>query len=173
MILVLLIPFVVLSQGKQKWVITKVVNTNLQLGVANPVDIDFKAQEKLFIGNAIYIQGKMLFFSKALKKSESYADTVFIGECKTFKKTEDNEISLRYPGDELSCEPARVDQNKCFVGRSFMKLLGNKEASLSFYELKSNRPNFYTYKLCIIKKQKKMGLLLENSSLLLLIERKN
>jgi dimeric dUTPase (all-alpha-NTP-PPase superfamily) len=73
LILILLFSF---SQKREKWVITKVISTFLQVGVAKPVNINLKDDEKFYLGKNIYIQDSPLFFSKELKGSDSYADTV-------------------------------------------------------------------------------------------------
>lgn len=164
-ILSLLLPTLSFCQSWQKWVVTKVVNTHLELGVKEPSTY-IGDLEKLYKGKAVYISDKWLFFSRALKAYGSYVDTVYIKECKTFQRAKDTEISLRYPGDELNCNP---QNEKCFVGESFMRMLGSKKHELTFYELKGGIPDFYSYKLAVIHKNKKMGLLLENASILLIL----
>jgi hypothetical protein len=158
------------SQAKEKWTITKVVDLFLQRGIANPADDDFINEKKLYLKRTIYKQGNMLFFSAALKKSASYADTIFIGECQIFPKKKDDDISYRYPGDELTCPPILPNENKCFVGESFLKMLGSSNTSLRVCKSRGNYPNFFSYKLCIVQENKKMGLLLENSLTLLILE---
>ena len=81
----------------------------------------------------------------------------------------DNEISYRYPGDELTCEPSREVENKCFVGKAFMSLLGSKDLSLIYYDLESRAPNYSSYKLCVIKKNKRLGLLFDNTPILIIL----
>lgn len=160
----------VFSQSRQKWIIKKAINTNLELGSPKPAITDFQDEAKFYVGRAVYIQDSLLFFDKQLKNSNSYSDTIFFKGCKTLQKVKDNNLTYRYPGDELACIPAN-GKEKCFVGESFMNLLESKDTTLMVYDMLSNYPNFYSYKLCIITKNKRVGLLLENSLILLILEK--
>lgn len=168
----LIAPNVMFSQNRQEWVITKIINTFLQVGVAVPEKLDMKKIAKEYLGKSIHIQNNQLFLPSELKNSNSYADTIFIKSLKQFKTKKDDFFTSSYPGDELNCVSDDVKQNNCFVGESFMRMLESKENYLKFYELKANSPNLYNYKLCIIQPNKRMGLLLENSLLLLIIDKR-
>lgn len=153
-------------QNRQEWKIVKIVNTFLQVGVAEPIDIDFKSAQKMYLRKRIYIHDSLLFFSKYLHSSDIFTDTVYIRECKTYQVAKGNDQTFRYPGDELGC----IDGH-CFVGETFMKLLGLSKKSLTFCRLRGNSPNYFSYKLCTIVKNKKIGLLLDNAFLILILER--
>jgi hypothetical protein len=155
------------SQNRERWVVKDAVTTFLQIGVADPVETNFAEQRKICLGKYVYRKGSRLFFSKSLKKSEYYEDTIFIGQRKTIKVAKDDDLTMRYPGNELI--EASPTCTNCFVGASFMGLLGLNQLSLTYYDVKANSTTFGF--LCQIKENKKIGLYLANDFVILILER--
>jgi hypothetical protein len=150
------------------WKIVNAKNTLLELGVASPSIKDFSSIKRKYLGGRISFHGTYFLFSSKLKNTSSYSDTVFIGKKYLFLKKEDTELTREYPGDELNCDSIEMVEGKCFVGTSFMKLLGSKSSTLTFFDATGNFPDKFKYKLCVVEKNK-IGLLCENSNVLLIL----
>jgi hypothetical protein len=149
------------------WQINDVKNTLLELGAKNPSIKDFRTIKKYYIGGDVSFFSNYFLFSKKLKSTDCYSDTVFIlGKHQVIKK-EDTEVSFRYPGDELSCDSL----DNCYVGSSFMKLINLNAPSLIFYDGMGNKPDKFSYKICIINKDR-IALLCDNANIILILVKK-
>lgn len=151
------------------WRIVDVKNTLLELGAKTPSIKNFADIKKYYVGGEITFHNNNYFlFSKKLKATDCYSDTVFIGKKYQVPKKNDTEISLRYPGDELSCDSLDRSLGKCYVGTSFMKLINLNTSSLIFYEGIGNLPDKCLYKVCIIS-QDRIALLCDNANVVLIL----
>lgn len=170
LVILILLPAVSFGQKQECWIVNNAKNTFLQIGVLNPVDIGFQNKKRKFIGKNIYIKGGLMQFAKSLKSVPYYSDSAIFKKRTTLKRTNDNDISYRYPGAELTLYYDNLKPNG-FIGQSFMKLLGNPNSALTYYKVIGNSPGNYSYYFCIIEKGKKAGLWIEPASLLLILDR--
>lgn len=154
---------------KGKWEITNAKNTLLELGAVFPAIKDFSSIKKKYVGKYIYFNRAYFLFSKKLKPTSSYCDTVFIRKKYNYQKKDDTELTLKYPGDELNCDSLGIANENCFVGASFMKLLGLHSKNLTLFDATGNLPDQFKYKVCIINKNT-IGLLCENANVLLILK---
>lgn len=154
---------------KGNWKIIDVKNTLLELGGVSPAIKDFNLIKSKYMGKCINFKRTYFLFSKKLRSTSSYSDTAFMGKKYQFQKKEDTDLTLKYPGDELNCDSLDILNKKCFVGTSFMKLLGLDSKSLIFLDATGNMPDQFKYKVCIIKKNA-IGLLCENAGVLLILK---
>ena len=165
----ILLPFNSKTQVFAKyWRITDVKNTLLELGVASPSNTEFTKIRRSYLGGKITFSNGVFMFSKRLRLTEAYSDTVFLGNKYVVNRKVDTEISLRYPGDELDCDSISNSLNICYVGDSFMRLINLDESFLTYYDAKGNSPNIFVYKVCLIKNNK-IALFCTNANIILIL----
>lgn len=152
------------------WKVIEVKNTMLELGVAEPVIKDFRAVRKKYLGKSFTFSDKKLFFPATLKNMSGFSDSVLLGNAFTIPRKADTDQSLRYPGDELNCDSVTITAGMCYVGDTFMKMLGATSKELYVINAESDSPDKYTYKVCCWR-GKRMGLLLDDSNVLLILLR--
>lgn len=125
---------------KGNWKIIDVKNTVLELGIVSPAIKDFNLIKSKYVGKCVNFKRTYFSFSKKLRSTNSYFDTVFIGKKYQFQKKDDIDLTFKYPGDELNCDSLDIFNKKYFVGTSFMKLLGLDSKSLIFFDATGNLP---------------------------------
>jgi hypothetical protein len=147
------------------WHVSDVRNTLLELGVKTPTIQDFEKTRKQYIGASIIFLSNYFLFSKKLSFSDCYSDTVFIQKKHIVPRKKDTYVSFRYPGDELACNSL---VENCYVGDAFMKLINFNAKSLTYYDGIGNKPNKFSYKICVLSAEK-IALLCDNANIVLLL----
>lgn len=111
-----------------------------------------------------------MYFPKALEKLDSFSDSVALSGIYRVRVNKDTEQSSRYPGDELNCDSSQKVNGQCYVGATFMKLIGDKSKILEVIDGKGLSPDKYEYKVCRINEHL-MGLYLVNSNVVLMLSK--
>lgn len=152
------------------WKVVGVKNTILELGVAKPEMKDFVKTRKKYLGKSFTFSSKKIYFPVTLKNTSSYTDSAGLANTIRISRKKDTEQSLRYPGDELNCDSETINAGQCYVGNTFMKMLGSTATKLYVVNSESISTDRYTYKVCYWGGNQ-IGLLLENSNVLLLLRK--
>lgn len=154
----------------QKWKVVDVKNTFLEIGALKPMLTDFKHIKKQYMGKIFFFYNDRIVFPDDLKNSSSFCNNIRIGITYKVKKIPDTDQSFRYPGDELNCDSLQIVTGNCFVGSSFMHLLGSKSDSLTITNAFCDSNTPYVYKILELSKNR-MAIFLMNSNLLLICSR--
>ena len=157
-----------------RWKVVEVKNTFLQLGVP-PENVEKINKRKIYKNKVFAFYNNYFICPLNLKNTECYSDTVFLKDEYILDLKDDTEESFLHPGNELECNKTGYEKGDCFVGKTFMKLLGANMKQLHIitgidnynYKIKYGYTNFI---ICIIN-QSKIGLYLCNCNTLLILEK--
>lgn len=155
---------------KGKWKVVRVENTMLEIGVLKPAITNFNLIRKKYIGSVFIFSENSFSFPLSLKSTSSFSRSIIITNTFLLFKRSDTDDSLRFPGDELNCDSTLIKTGECYVGETFMKILGTKANKLYVTNAVSRSADKFMYKLCDWQ-GKYIGLYLVNSDILLILKK--
>lgn len=174
-IILIFIVFVLYDQClAQKCTLWKIKHIKTNYIEKGPLD---KYNLPLYLkGKHIQIQDSLLILTEIRKKAiknhsgflRNLNDTMILKKRIFFKRQKDDEITLKYPGDEII--ECTIDNDTCFASESFLNLLEIKDNDVNAYLTPLNK-----YKsrciLFILKENNKMVLYSEDDFLLLFLKK--
>lgn len=157
-----------------EWEVIRVKSNYVQKGI---LDTDYYLPPKYLVGKKLYLIDSLVVLSDINKNfpnsalNEDFGDTLIIEKSIIFKKREDDEPSILFPGSEV-VECLENDEDTCVIGRTFFSLLEIEDNVVSAYISSSGKNSKTRCILFILKKNRELVLYCENDFLLLFLLRK-
>lgn len=154
-----------------EWKVRSVKTNYVQKGI---LDVDYYKPPKYLIGMNLQIKDRLIILPIISKNyigstiSDEFRDTIIIEKRMSFKRREDDEVSIQFPGDEF-VECITSNEDTCSIGKSFLNLLEIKGNTINAYLSLSGKYSKTKYVLFILEENKEAVLFSENDFLLLFL----
>lgn len=141
------------------------------------LDTDYYKPPKYLKGKRIRLQDSLIIKlyrnqrHDDLVLANDFGDTIRLEKRIYIQRREDDEMSIRYPGDELTDCIIEVSDT-CMASNHFMNLLNSKANNLTAYLSEVNRHSKWRCILFVLKEDKEMVLYIPNNFLLLFLRKK-
>jgi len=156
------------------WTVKDVKTNYIQKGTE---DI-FEIPRHLMNQNLPILGDSLIILTPAFKEkmkgsnlTEQFGDTIFLEKKVYFQRREDDELSIKYPGDELS-DCVFQTGDTCKVSNNFLNILGTNDNDIRAFLSMNDKESKTRCFLFVLNDGKEMALYSDNDFLIFFLKKK-